>query len=328
MRFPVSKLLPLIGLALFALILLNIGVELVFNALLKADPLLLGLAILVTFFSIFLKAFKWQMIAKAAEFRISSGKAFRYWLVGFFYSAVTPGRIGDFVRAFLARNEAGSLAKSFFSVLADRLIDVAILLLLSIASAALIAQLFGVQVISIAALAAFALALILAFYFFKKEERAKKILKPFFSILVPQKFRGLLRDAFSETYKELAIAKKRKPLLAVASLTGLISMIVSFLAFYLIALSLGISIDPLFFFLCMPLVMIVDLLPVSFSGIGTRDLLLIYLFSLQAISANQAVAFSFLYLAFGYILIAFVGFLFSLKEKIDLNIGIGGENNG
>ena len=50
-----------------------------------------------------------------------------------------------------------------------------------------------------------------------------------------------------------------------------------------------------------------DLLPISISGIGTRDMALIFLFGLKGVSAEQAVAFSLLYLFMSYWLIALIG---------------------
>ena len=45
----------------------------------------------------------------------------------------------------------------------------------------------------------------------------------------------------------------------------------------------------------------VEIIPISFSGMGTRDAVLIYFFSLLAIGAASAVAYSFLILIFIYI---------------------------
>jgi uncharacterized protein (TIRG00374 family) len=88
---------------------------------------------------------------------------------------------------------------------------------------------------------------------------------------------------------------------------GIISWIPPFIYGYLLALSLGINIGLFFFILVIPVLSLLDLLPISISGIGTRDVALIFLFGLNGISAEQAVAFSLLYLFMSYWLIALIG---------------------
>ena len=49
-----------------------------------------------------------------------------------------------------------------------------------------------------------------------------------------------------------------------------------------------------------PLITLLDALPISFSGLGTRDAAMIFLFSLMSLSAEAAVSFSLLILVFNY----------------------------
>ena len=88
---------------------------------------------------------------------------------------------------------------------------------------------------------------------------------------------------------------------------GIISWIPPFIYGYLLALAIGIDTGVLFFVLIIPVLSLLDLLPISISGIGTRDIALIFLFSLKGISPEQAVAFSLLYLFMSYWLIALIG---------------------
>ena len=88
---------------------------------------------------------------------------------------------------------------------------------------------------------------------------------------------------------------------------GILSWIPPFIYGYLLALSIGIDTGVLFFVLIIPVLSLLDLLPISISGIGTRDVALIFLFGLKGISPEQAVAFSLLYLFMSYWLIALIG---------------------
>ncbi|MFA5212717.1 MAG: flippase-like domain-containing protein, partial [Methanoregula sp.] len=99
---------------------------------------------------------------------------------------------------------------------------------------------------------------------------------------------------------------------------GLLSWIPPFIYGYLLALSIGIDVGIFFFVLVIPVLSLLDLLPISISGIGTRDIALIFLFGLKGISAEQAVAFSLLYLFMSYWLIALIGAGVYLKYPIEI----------
>tara|TARA_Y100000310_G_scaffold250097_1_gene256243 strand:+ start:155 stop:397 length:243 start_codon:yes stop_codon:yes gene_type:complete len=71
-------------------------------------------------------------------------------------------------------------------------------------------------------------------------------------------------------------------------------------------------------FLVYPLLALSDIIPISVSGLGTREAIAVFLFSLLALSAEQAVAFSLLLFLTGYLLVAFVGYLFFISEPIEL----------
>jgi hypothetical protein len=99
---------------------------------------------------------------------------------------------------------------------------------------------------------------------------------------------------------------------------GLLSWIPPFIYGYLLALSIGIDAGILFFVLVIPVISLLDLIPISISGIGTRDMALIFLFGLKNISAEQAVAFSLVYLFMSYWLIALIGAGIYLKYPIKI----------
>ncbi|MCH8304768.1 MAG: flippase-like domain-containing protein, partial [Candidatus Marinimicrobia bacterium] len=81
------------------------------------------------------------------------------------------------------------------------------------------------------------------------------------------------------------------------------------------------NIDFISFSLILSIAALMTLLPVSISGIGTRDVALVVLLKPFGISAEEAVAFSLSILAIFMIDIA-IGFLFSLSNPIKK------ENNG
>ena len=82
------------------------------------------------------------------------------------------------------------------------------------------------------------------------------------------------------------------------SMLTLIAWSISFLQGYMISRSLDINISFITVVACMSIAAILNLLPISILGIGTRDAVFISIFAMLSISYEQAVAFSMLILLF------------------------------
>lgn len=73
-----------------------------------------------------------------------------------------------------------------------------------------------------------------------------------------------------------------------------VSYLIFFAPCYLIAIALGISINFVTITLFMAISNLISFIPISISGLGTRDVTLIYLFSLVGLKAELAVSYAFL----------------------------------
>ena len=122
-------------------------------------------------------------------------------------------------------------------------------------------------------------------------------------------------------------AKQKKSLLFGSVLLGIIAWMISILVAVFVLLSLNISQIPLLFvFVIVPIITLLEILPISISGIGTRDAALIFLFSYFAVSAEQAIAYSLLYLFTGYFFVALLGVIFFIQNPISLKELTEGKN--
>lgn len=84
------------------------------------------------------------------------------------------------------------------------------------------------------------------------------------------------------------------------------------------AATLGVPVRFGYVLLIMPIVTLVELVPVSVSGLGTRDAVVIYFFSFVGVGSAQAVGFSVAYVLIGTYLTALAGFLFWLRRPVPL----------
>ena len=88
-------------------------------------------------------------------------------------------------------------------------------------------------------------------------------LKPFFRAFVPEKFRETLRTSFEEFYGFFGKVRGKPAALFSASGIGLLTWIMAFASSYLFALALGISLPFHFIALAVPIIILLDLLPIT-----------------------------------------------------------------
>ena len=89
---------------------------------------------------------------------------------------------------------------------------------------------------------------------------------------------------------------------------------------YFIVLALGLDVSLFYIFLFIPIVTIIEILPISILGLGSRDAAIILLFALIGINKENAFAISFLLLILKIIPVIILGFFVSWNKKIVLNI--------
>ena len=309
----------LLGLVLFAFILANTDLASVFLILQSANLVYLICSIFLIFLVLVLKAKKWQTILRLYTQSISLTSCFQFWCAGFFASILTPGRIGDFTRVLYIRS-ALPVFTGFLTVLVDRLMDISLLLIWAGISIVLFSLFFGKTIVSIGILFIFLIVFFFAIWFFSKSENLKRVFRPFFNFFVPAALKEKIKLNFTNFSQSVENLKKNKKILLISFGLGMLSWLLSIFAFYLILLALNISISFVFVLVIVPLIALADLLPVSISGLGTRDALLIFLFELYGLPSAQAVAVSLIYLVIGYIFPACLGFIFALKYPLNLKL--------
>jgi uncharacterized membrane protein YbhN (UPF0104 family) len=91
-----------------------------------------------------------------------------------------------------------------------------------------------------------------------------------------------------------------------------------FLLAWYVTQAFGIDVDLAYVCLIMPVITLVELLPISVSGLGTRDAAAIYFFSVVGVSSASAVGFSIGYLLIGNYLLAMAGLILWIRRPVKL----------
>jgi len=232
-----------------------------------------------------------------------------------FIGSITPGNLGDFIKALYLKEDGHPLGKSFVSVLLDRLFDV-----ISIAMLASLGFLFLIGSAKIMSLRiplmASALFLIAVIYAYKNIQY-KTIIRARLLKLIPDKYKATAAKGITDFSDGLCVINAGQ--FTYATILTIIGWIIYFTIMYILALSIHLNIPFTYLVICISISVIITLIPVSISGIGTRDATLIVLFSYLGYSSESAVALSMILLAF-YAVNLLICLVAWLIKPIDLSI--------
>lgn len=314
-----AKVLPLVGIMIFLWIIYKLDLNEVLSVArtIRWDVVLLSLAI--GFAAVYVKSLKWKKIIDYSSLNYSTWNSFVAWMVGFTVGMITPGRIGDFYRVVYLKNEnKRPWGLCFATVFLDRLLDIIIMLLIAGAGVLYLVSghdvPFGRQLgIIIGVLLVLGIVFMLVF----REGLVRMIIRPLFYRLVPEKYQKSMKINYSEFFSIFNLMAKNPARLVYLFVIGLMGWFMAILQAYVLALALNLDVSYVFILSIVPLLNIVELLPISFSGIGTRDAAMIFFMSLVSIKKEAAVAFSLMILITIYIL-ALPGLVYWLKHPTKL----------
>jgi glycosyltransferase 2 family protein len=138
-----KTLVPL-AIVIFALIFVagtaNINPQQTWNTIRTANLICFAAAFVIYYLSFPIRALRWRLLLHNVGFTKENGVQLpKFWklteiiYLSFFANVVVPARLGELYRAYLLREEAGvSATRTFGTVLAERLLDLIVLLLLFI----------------------------------------------------------------------------------------------------------------------------------------------------------------------------------------------------
>jgi uncharacterized membrane protein YbhN (UPF0104 family) len=253
-----------------------------------------------------LKSYKWQRLLAADGIHLSHATAFASYLVSTFFSLFLPTAIGgDAVRAVDVARRSGRGMATATSVVADRVLGFAAIGLVGLSSlaagsAAILAPglrwsgavlYAGVLVASAALFTGWPLGIL---------ERLGFARLPRLDQLMRSAARSL--DAYRRSGRLFELTA-----LSVAA------QVIVVIAVYVIGRSLAISVPLSYFFVIVPLIGLVESVPVSIYGIGLRDVSYVYLLGLVGVPQALSLSLSVLYVFMTVIYALFGGAVFALR---------------
>jgi len=267
--------------------------------------------------TIIVHAIKWKYIGGFLKVQVSTGESIIASWAGSFMGIVTPGKIGDLAKVYLLDAYQASRFRSVLSVVIDRASDVLALAIVGGIGAFIIFRwelsffqtLFGCFFLVFA----FLLTLIAGREVCRRSE--KTVVR-----YVPGMTKLLHKVSLEHLKREWNKSEKR-PLYTVLLLIP-VWLFIYFLNRYFLLMSLQIPLSFIEMTACVALSTLFTFLPISISGIGTRDVSLIYLFSFYGLKLEQAVAFSTIILVTDSLVVC-LGYIpyYRLSSRLTSNFG-------
>jgi len=104
-----------------------------------------------------------------------------------------------------------------------------------------------------------------------------------------------VRETLKSLFYEIHYFRKNKKVLFYNIFISVVIQILGPLVFYIIALSLGVTgVNILYFFILVPIIGAITLLPISLGGFGLRENTAVILFAKAGLAGNSSVAIAFL----------------------------------
>jgi hypothetical protein len=235
-------------------------------------------------------AWRWQVLLAARGIRAGFWRLFRYFLNGLFFGNFLPTTVGgDLARAYLVVDDCSKKSEALASVLVDRFIGLFGVIITGIIGLILVAK-TGQELFLLKAMVIGIVAAILFVVLFLNKTLVKKF-RWILKLPLIEKVEHHLVDFYHSLY---VYRTHKNEVLWAFTQSLLVQLFVVFTAYY-IAVSLDISVSIIPFFLYMPVIAAVSMIPLSINGWGLQEGAFIVFFGRAGLNHSQALSLGFVY---------------------------------
>ena len=300
-RFKMIKKLIFISISVSILIFLFKKIEWhnIYAVYVHANHNWLILGFLISFISPFIITMRWHYALLAQDISLPFYRRFESIMIAYTAHIITPSKTGDVIKGFVLRDIA-PISTTVSAVIAERLGDILVLLCLTVFSATYTLN-FTLGIITISVLLMFS-----GFVLLIPTNKPKK----FFLRPISTVFEILIRG--------MTVWKLHPTRMLMSCSWSSLQWLLASVQVYLFYHAMGINMPILLVIAIFPMITLISLLPITFSGLGIRDVAYIFFFSHYApIQVNMAV--SLMYFACNYIFTALAGSVFLQKVLLSTN---------
>lgn len=314
-KFLLQLLKILISAGLVVLLLRQIGLGEIWHLFRQANVWWIAAAFILFSLSHVLGSFQWHLLLKAEGVQLVWKKVLSFYYTGlFFNNFLISGLGGDLFRMYDIRKVSKDGKAAVSTVLLDRAIGLFVMSSFSILSAPwLVSKLSHGARLQLPLLLLLSGWILILLFFFNHQFN-----RPFVWMIrkiIPAKIYTKASDVYYQIHE---FGKHPVLFLKVIGISTIVQCC-RILTHYLLALALGVSISPVYFFLFIPIIAIMAALPISMGGLGVREQTGVLLFVAVGMFESEAVSMEFL----AYIVAVMTslpgGLLFILRKQADKN---------
>ncbi len=200
-----------------------------------------------------ISAFRWQLLARPLDFDGSVTQFTGLYFIGMFFNLVLPTSVGgDVIRAWYLDGRSGRRMAAFLSVAIDRVSGLMILLL--VACVAVLVYPFALPALVTGSVWGMAAGLVVAFF------------------LLPVLTRRLrLLDRLARIQRDVVAFLRHPRLLVGTTVLSFGVQATNVLLVWLLGLAIGVSVPAAYYWVFVPMVSLLTVLPISLNGMGVRE---------------------------------------------------------
>ncbi len=251
----------------------------------RLDSSWLAVHLLVLLFERLVFAYKWQILLVVKQLAVPFRALLSITLIGKFWGLFLPSSIGvDIVRGYYLFRKTDDAAVAVSSVLIDKVMSLWALLLMGLFG--LMFHGAGIRGADLSAyLGGTLLATAAVVYVLQHEGIAG-----WWAKVLPRWFGARLAGALLKIYRSFLDYKQHLATLGYSFVLSIVFQLVRVAAVYAMAVALQIEIPPVYYFIMIPVSMLVIMLPISIGGLGLREGIFVALFAVAGMSTTDAFA--------------------------------------
>lgn len=267
------------------------------------DPLYLSMAFLSFLFLNFLIALRWYVLLKGLSIKVSLSRAGVSYLSSLFINLLLPSTIGgDTARTIdIARHSRSHSSGVLATVVLDRVGGFCGLMIVLGVSLFIGYSALNDPGVLVAALIFLGIVFIICLIAFST---------PFFNAIFKFVPFANLKSYFYKLHSSTVSYKGNPRALLIVLFLSVIIQGGLPLIYYWVALSLGAEVQLIYFFIFVPVITVISVIPVTIGGLGVRDTACVALFVKAGMTAENALALSLSNFIFVFILGVFGGLVY------------------
>ncbi|MCK9151776.1 lysylphosphatidylglycerol synthase transmembrane domain-containing protein [Methanobacterium alcaliphilum] len=287
-----------ISLILLLFLFKTVNFNLFIESILEINAIFI-LALIILPFSIFLRAWRWKILINKDKAHVSYKEAYDLTLVGVALNIFLPASMGDVAKSYYGYKWHGLKEEMLSSSILDKF-----LALLSIFIIGFFSSLWmGFYIYAIISLV---LCILIGTLIFIPKIIPWSFISKIFKIFTKINLDHQKMNSFFLVSLNL----KTK-----AVLISFLGWILSYIQFYLVCLSFNVDVNFLYVLSIAPIINLALIFPLTLNGLGSGDVVVVYLLGLAGISGGTALAISLFYSQFLTTLIpGFFGFIKIIRK--------------